>query len=218
MTCDHCAVTIERALTKLPGVERAAVSFPQKRAEIATTERTPDPLLRAVEQAGYRAAVLGPPTPDSSAPSRGPHVSTGPVPDIVVLGGGSAGFAASIRAADLGARVTLIEAGTLGGTCVNVGCVPSKTLIRAADIQHRARYHPFDGVRTAAQTPDFAAIMAQKDALVAALRQEKYRDVLSSYSSVTLRTRAGQRRSLRYAARARPRVGRGRRPRDLDRK
>ena len=108
-----------------------------------------------------------------------------------MLGGGSAGFAASIRAADLGARVTLIEAGTLGGTCVNVGCVPSKTLIRAADIQHRARYHPFDGVRTAAQAPDFAGIMAQKDALVAALRQEKYRDVLSSYSSVTLRQGRG---------------------------
>jgi dienelactone hydrolase len=50
--------------------------------------------------------------------------------DLGALGGGSAGFAAAIRAADLGARVALIEGGALGGTCVNVGCVPSKTLIR----------------------------------------------------------------------------------------
>ncbi|MEX1998954.1 MAG: FAD-dependent oxidoreductase [Gemmatimonadales bacterium] len=53
--------------------------------------------------------------------------------DLLVLGGGSAGFAAAIRASDLGARVGLVEGGTLGGTCVNVGCVPSKTLIRAAE-------------------------------------------------------------------------------------
>lgn len=75
----------------------------------------------------------------------------GPQPDIVVLGGGSAGFAAAIRAADLGARVTLIEGGTLGGTCVNVGCVPSKTLLRAAEVQHRAAHHSFEGVRTTPQ-------------------------------------------------------------------
>ena len=52
--------------------------------------------------------------------------------DLVVVGGGSAGFAAAIRGAELGARVALVEGGTLGGTCVNIGCVPSKTLIRAA--------------------------------------------------------------------------------------
>lgn len=46
--------------------------------------------------------------------------------DLVIVGGGSAGFAAAIKAADLGARVAMAESGTLGGTCVNVGCVPSK--------------------------------------------------------------------------------------------
>lgn len=117
--------------------------------------------------------------------------ATGRRPDIVVLGGGSAGFAAAIHAAELGARVTLIEGGTLGGTCVNVGCVPSKTLIRAAEVQHRAARHPFDGVRTAAQTPDFPTVMAQKDALVTALRQEKYWDVLAAYPNVTLRQGRG---------------------------
>jgi mercuric reductase len=111
----------------------------------------------------------------------------GGTPDVVVLGGGSAGFAAAIRAADLGARVMLIEGGTLGGTCVNVGCVPSKTLLRAAEVRHRASHHAFVGVPTAAEPPAFAEVMAQKDALVAALRQEKYSDVLAAYPTITLR-------------------------------
>jgi mercuric reductase len=111
----------------------------------------------------------------------------GGTPDVVVLGGGSAGFAAAIRAADLGARVMLIKGGTLGGTCVNVGCVPSKTLLRAAEVRHRASHHPFAGVPTAAEPPAFAEVMAQKDALVAALRQEKYSDVLAAYPTITLR-------------------------------
>jgi mercuric reductase len=187
MTCDHCAATIQRALANVPGVKRAEVSFPQKRAEISTTEAPPDALVRAVEKAGYRAAVIKPPKIDAASPQGARHVSSGRAPDVVVLGGGSAGFAASIRAAELGARVTLIEGGTLGGTCVNVGCVPSKTLIRAAEIQHRASHHGFDGVRTAAEPPDFPKVAAQKDALVTALRQEKYWDVLSAYSNVTLR-------------------------------
>ena len=63
----------------------------------------------------------------------------GPTPDLVVIGAGSAGFSAAIRASELGARVALIGAGTIGGTCVNIGCVPSKTLIRAAGALHHAR-------------------------------------------------------------------------------
>jgi len=188
MTCDHCAVTIQHALAAVAGVERADVSFPERRAHISTTKgATPEALVRAVETAGYRASVIEPLASHTTPSQRAPHVSSGRKPDVVVLGGGSAGFAASIRAAELGARVTLIEGGTLGGTCVNVGCVPSKTLIRAAEVQHRAASHAFDGVRTAAQTPDFPKVMAQKDALVNALRQEKYWDVLAAYSNITLR-------------------------------
>ena len=53
--------------------------------------------------------------------------------DLAVIGAGSAGFSAAITAADQGANVALIGHGTIGGTCVNVGCVPSKTMIRAAE-------------------------------------------------------------------------------------
>jgi mercuric reductase len=107
-------------------------------------------------------------------------------PDLVVIGGGTAGLAAAIRAADLGAHVVLVEGGTLGGTCVNVGCIPSKTLIRAAEVPHRATHHAFDGVYTRTEPPDLARLMAQKDELVTTLRQEKYWDVLAAYPTIRL--------------------------------
>jgi len=106
--------------------------------------------------------------------------------DLIVVGGGSAGFAAAIKGAELGARVALIEGGTLGGTCVNVGCVPSKTLIRAAEAQHRHTHHGFDGVPATDGRAEWAAVRAQKDRLVAELRQAKYWDVLRSYEAITL--------------------------------
>ncbi|MEK6768687.1 MAG: FAD-dependent oxidoreductase, partial [Gemmatimonadota bacterium] len=106
--------------------------------------------------------------------------------DIVIVGGGSAGFAAAIKGAELGARVALVEGGTLGGTCVNVGCVPSKTLIRAAEAQHRRAHHGFKGIPTADGRPDWSTVRAQKDELVAELRQAKYWAVLRSYEGITL--------------------------------
>ncbi len=106
--------------------------------------------------------------------------------DLLIIGGGSAGFAAAIAAAELGASVTMVERGTLGGTCVNVGCVPSKTMIRAAEASHRAGHAAFAGVRTHAEPVALEAIVAQKDELVASLRQSKYRDVLAAYPSVKL--------------------------------
>src|SRR5918996_723823 len=68
--------------------------------------------------------------------------------DLAVIGAGSAGFSAAITAAEQGARVALIGHGLIGGTCVNVGCVPSKTLIRAAESLHHAQAAPrFAGIR-----------------------------------------------------------------------
>ena len=106
--------------------------------------------------------------------------------DLVVVGGGSAGFAAAIKAAELGARVAMAEGGTLGGTCVNVGCVPSKTLIRAAEAQHRRVNHGFNGIASTDGPPDWSAVRAQKDALVADLRHAKYWNVLQSYEAISL--------------------------------
>src|SRR2546425_7974412 len=106
--------------------------------------------------------------------------------DLLIVGGGSAGFAAAIKGADLGARVAMAEGGTLGGTCVNVGCVPSKTLIRAAEARHRRVHHGFRGIPTTDGRPDWPTVRAEKDALVAELRQSKYWNVLRATPSITL--------------------------------
>ena len=106
--------------------------------------------------------------------------------DLFIVGGGSAAFAAAIRGAELGARVAMAEVGTLGGTCVNVGCVPSKTLIRAAEANHRRTRHPFQGIAATDGQPDWTVVREEKDALVTGMRETKYRDVLRSYEAVTL--------------------------------
>ncbi|HUY02900.1 MAG TPA: mercury(II) reductase [Rhodocyclaceae bacterium] len=109
----------------------------------------------------------------------------GPTPDLVVIGAGSAGFSAAIRASELGARVALIGAGTIGGTCVNSGCVPSKTLIRAAEALHHGKTASrFAGITASARLTDWAALMAQKDVLVAGLREAKYAALLPEYDAI----------------------------------
>lgn len=110
----------------------------------------------------------------------------GRTPDLAIVGTGSAGFAAAIRASELGAKVALIGHGTLGGTCVNIGCVPSKTLIRAAETLHQARAASrFSGVTATARLGDWAALMAQKDELVVSLREAKYANLLPEYPDIT---------------------------------
>jgi len=106
--------------------------------------------------------------------------------DLAVIGAGSAGFSAAITAAEGGKRVALIGNGTIGGTCVNVGCVPSKTMIRAAEAVHGARAASrFPGLVGEANVADWTALVAAKDDLVATLRQKKYADLLPGYDGVT---------------------------------
>lgn len=106
--------------------------------------------------------------------------------DVAVIGAGSAGFSAAITAADLGAKVALIGHGMIGGTCVNVGCVPSKTLIRAAEAVHGGlAARRFPGLGGSISLEDWAALAASKDELVAGLRQKKYIDLLPAYPGVS---------------------------------
>jgi len=106
--------------------------------------------------------------------------------DLVVVGAGSAGFSAAITAAELGAKVALVGHGTIGGTCVNVGCLPSKTLLRAAESLHQAgAASRFAGIEAGGRLLDWPALRAQKDELVATLRQTKYADLLPLYPGVT---------------------------------
>lgn len=107
--------------------------------------------------------------------------------DLAILGGGSAAFAAAIRAADLGAKdIRIYEEGVVGGTCVNRGCLPTKNLLHAAERYHHYRRPGFPGIPEGRERVDFAAVMAQKDALVEEMRQAKYHDVLAAYPQVRL--------------------------------
>lgn len=105
--------------------------------------------------------------------------------DLAVIGAGSAGFSAAITAVEQGASVALIGHGTIGGTCVNVGCVPSKTMIRAAEALHGARaVRRFPGLAGEAEVTDWHQLIAAKDDLVATLRQKKYVDLLPEYDGL----------------------------------
>jgi mercuric reductase len=101
--------------------------------------------------------------------------------DLAVIGSGSAAFAGAIAARGQGARVVMVERGTIGGTCVNIGCVPSKALLKAAETYHTAGHHPFAGIETNADGVAFGRTVAQKNALVAHLRQTKYRNLVDEY-------------------------------------
>ncbi len=107
-------------------------------------------------------------------------------PELAVIGSGGAAMAAALAAVERGARVTLIEAGTLGGTCVNVGCVPSKILLRAAHVAHLQRRHPFAGLSRVEPVIDRAALLAQQQERVEALRRDKYQKVMCSEPRIRL--------------------------------
>jgi len=86
--------------------------------------------------------------------------------DIVVLGGGSGGYACALRAAELGMRVALIERDTLGGTCLNRGCIPTKALLHAAEVADTAREAAAFGVKAAYEGVDMPAVQAYKNKVV----------------------------------------------------
>ncbi len=105
--------------------------------------------------------------------------------DLVILGGGAAAFSAAIRADRNGAKAVMIDGGTIGGTCVNVGCVPSKRLLAVGDEFFRVASRPFPGLRLEdGWSADFRTVIRAKDRLVASLRKSKYEDVLTSLKSV----------------------------------
>lgn len=106
--------------------------------------------------------------------------------DIIIIGGGSAGFAAAIKASQFNKKVAVVESGVIGGTCLNVGCVPTKNLLRAAEIYHFGKENPFAGINMKQVSLDFKEIIMQKDNLLAELRKEKYIDIYENDKNITL--------------------------------
>jgi mercuric reductase len=104
--------------------------------------------------------------------------------DLVILGSGSTAFAAAIRAAELGKSAAMTENRTLGGTCVNRGCLPSKNLIAAAGIVHEAAHPRYPGIEPARLKANFAELVRQKDQIITYYREKKYHSIVGDRISV----------------------------------
>jgi len=198
MTCDSCATHVEQALIKVPGERSARVSCAAGTAQLAMPGDTPlVTLTSAVVSLGYRATLADSP-PASTGGSMldealellgggAKAAGVAGLSHVAVIGSGGGAMAAALKAVELGARVTLIERGTIGGTCVNVGCVPSKILIRSAHIAHLRRESPFDtGITASRPTIDRARLLAQQQGRVNELRHAKYEGILESTPVITV--------------------------------
>ncbi|MBI2614717.1 MAG: mercury(II) reductase [Gemmatimonadetes bacterium] len=185
MTCESCAHTVAEALAGAGGAA-PRVDHRTGEATFEPGEATDRALQDAVEAAGYRVVEIT----AAEARTAGPTHRGGAPPrrqyDLLLLGSGSAAFAAGIRARDLGASVALCESGTIGGTCVNIGCVPSKAMLAAADRYYRAGHHSFPGVATSQGAVDLGAVVEWKDGLVEEMRGAKYEHLAEEYGFTLL--------------------------------
>ena len=180
MTCEHCAITVETTLNGLPGVQ-AKVAYDRGTARIDCADGLDLAALRAgLAPHGYGLETLaGDGTRGAAIPHGGLH--------IAIIGSGGAAFAAAIRAAEAGARVTMIERGeVIGGTCVNVGCVPSKIILRAAEIRHERGHHPFAGIARSEEAVDRGVLLAQLRGRVEQLRGAKYQKIIDDNPGIAL--------------------------------
>ena len=104
--------------------------------------------------------------------------------DLVILGSGSTAFAAALRAAELGKTAVMTESRTLGGTCVNRGCLPSKNLIEAARIVWEAQHPRYPGLRPTNMEFDFKELIRQKDEVIHDYRDRKYNSIVADVEKI----------------------------------
>ena len=89
--------------------------------------------------------------------------------DVVILGGGSGGYACALRSAELGLSVALVEKGKLGGTCLHMGCIPTKALLHAAEVADSAREGEQFGIKTTFESVDMSGVNRYKDGVIGRL-------------------------------------------------
>lgn len=179
MTCEHCAQTISKKVSQLEGIISKKVSYPEKKGqfEFDSAKVSKSEIIDAIDSTG-QYKVVG---EIESNKNKANHY------DLIIIGGGSAAFAAAIKASELEKKVLMINDGLLiGGTCVNVGCVPSKTLIRTAEQFHIANHPNFSSIKSGDNKINFKEVIRQKTELVDELREHKYVNVLKDDSNVTI--------------------------------
>lgn len=179
MTCGDCERHVSHALQGM-GAENISASFRRNQAtfELADLNRL-DVAKQAIADTGYKpgdATILSDPQPSVLLETDGNFDY-----DLLIIGSGGSAFSAAIQAVSYGAKVAMVERGTIGGTCVNIGCVPSKTMLRAGEINHLATHNPFQGLNTSAGPVDLKKLIERKDELVGELRQHKYVDLIHEY-------------------------------------
>ena len=195
MTCAGCEEHVAEALRAAEGAREVRLDdWTEGRAVVVARDDTdPETLTAALKETQYTARVEAQSSPGLSGPPPALENGADADYDLLVVGGGSAAFAAALKASDLGHRALIVNDGPpngglpIGGTCVNVGCVPSKALIRAAEAHHEAAHHPFDGIATESEVTDFSAVTDQVQSLVEDLRQKKYLDVVEGNPNVSIR-------------------------------
>jgi mercuric reductase len=107
--------------------------------------------------------------------------------NLIIVGGGAAAFSAALKAESYGVKTAMIERDLLGGTCVNVGCVPSKNLLGAGELLHFSGYPSYPTISPCfEQDFDFSKTIRYKDNLVRLLRKQKYCEVVSSLENIKL--------------------------------
>jgi mercuric reductase len=174
MTCPSCAAGIEKKLNVIEGVE-IDVSYPQSLGVLKVTgESTLAFLIKQITDKGYIVTEL-----DKTDANKQLHVA--------IIGTGSGAFACAIKAVENGAKVTLIERNPIiGGTCVNIGCVPSKIMIRVAHIVYLQKNHAFEGIEKQTPVIDRKKLFTQQQARVDELREAKYESILEKNPNIDL--------------------------------
>ena len=182
MTCDHCATTIEERFKGRKGVISKSVNYPENIGKFTfdTNKITQDEIVNTINQGSFKVKrVIGNNEPIQRA-GKGQY-------DLIIIGGGSGAFSAAIKAESLGLSTLMVNGGLdFGGTCVNVGCVPSKNLIRAAETAYHVTHSNFRGIQPKGVAIDFKQVIRDKKELVATLQQQKYLDVVSDFQHLTM--------------------------------
>jgi len=188
MTCDHCAIGIEKMLEGSKGILSKKVDYPSGKGFFTYDEVVTKPAeIAAVINSSKNYKAKLPITPAHVDKGLVGHSRGRPDFDLIIIGGGSAAFAAAIKAQDLGISVMIINSGLpLGGTCVNVGCVPSKFLIRAGEAAFHATHSNFSGIQPKGVDIDFGRVIKEKKQLVATMQQKKYLNVVSDFENLTI--------------------------------
>lgn len=179
MTCDSCATGLEKHLNTKAGIVSNKVSYPDKKGEFTFDPEkiSKDEIKEIIDRETHYNVVK-----EIGATNGSPKKY-----DLIIIGGGSAAFSAAIKAESLGLTTLMVNGGLdFGGTCVNVGCVPSKNLIRAGEAAFHAQHTNFRGIKPKGVSIDFEQVIQDKKQLVATLQQKKYMDVVSDFKSLTL--------------------------------